>query len=65
VQRVLFPRYFALNAILSMGTLLGFAKQHPASAWDSLATIQVKINFIPIYSFSPNAKSNFLIYINQ
>lgn len=41
VQRVLFPRYFALNAVLSMGTLLGFARQHPASAWDTISTLQV------------------------
>ncbi|CAB3381249.1 Hypothetical predicted protein [Cloeon dipterum] len=40
VQRVLFPRYFTLNAVLSMGTLLGFVRQHPSSSWSNVHIIQ-------------------------
>ncbi|XP_059481551.1 transmembrane protein 205 [Neocloeon triangulifer] len=40
VQRVLFPRYFSLNAVLSMGTLLGFVRQHPSSSWSTVHSIQ-------------------------
>ncbi|XP_012274504.1 transmembrane protein 205 [Orussus abietinus] len=41
VQRVLFPRYFTLNACLSLTTLLIFVKHHPAHTWDTEVAIQV------------------------
>ncbi|XP_066582346.1 transmembrane protein 205 [Prorops nasuta] len=41
VQRVLFPRYFTINACLSLITLLIFIKHHPAYTWDSEIAIQV------------------------
>ncbi|XP_043284915.1 uncharacterized protein [Venturia canescens] len=41
VQRVLFPRYFTINACLSLTTLLIFVKHHPAQTWDREITIQV------------------------
>ncbi|KAL0134565.1 hypothetical protein PUN28_001394 [Cardiocondyla obscurior] len=41
VQRVLFPRYFTINACLSLITLLIFVKHHPAHTWDSEIAIQV------------------------
>ncbi|KAJ8684119.1 hypothetical protein QAD02_019911 [Eretmocerus hayati] len=41
VQRVLFPRYFTLNACLSLTTLLIYVKHHPAHSWDSEIAVQV------------------------
>lgn len=41
VQRVLFPRYFTINACLSLTTLLIFIKHHPTHTWDSEVAIQV------------------------
>ncbi|XP_012525345.1 transmembrane protein 205 [Monomorium pharaonis] len=41
VQRVLFPRYFTINACLSLITLLIFVKQHPTYTWDTEITVQV------------------------
>ncbi|XP_014472309.1 PREDICTED: transmembrane protein 205 [Dinoponera quadriceps] len=41
VQRVLFPRYFTINACLSLITLLIFVKHHPAHTWDTEIAIQV------------------------
>jgi hypothetical protein len=41
VQRVLFPRYFTINACLSLTTLLIFVKHHPAHTWDTEIAIQV------------------------
>ncbi|KAG7200536.1 hypothetical protein KM043_001098 [Ampulex compressa] len=41
VQRVLFPRYFTINACLSLTTLLIFVKHHPAHTWDTEVAIQV------------------------
>ncbi|XP_015517342.2 transmembrane protein 205 [Neodiprion pinetum] len=41
VQRVLFPRYFSLNACLSLITLLIFVKHHPMNTWDTEIAIQV------------------------
>lgn len=41
VQRVLFPRYFTINACLSLTTLLIFVKHHPAYTWDAEIAIQV------------------------
>ncbi|XP_035728129.1 transmembrane protein 205-like [Vespa mandarinia] len=41
VQRVLFPRYFTINACLSLITLLIFVKHHPIYTWDTELTIQV------------------------
>ncbi|KAF4529719.1 hypothetical protein B566_EDAN015348 [Ephemera danica] len=43
VQRVLFPRYFALNAALSLGALLGFSRQSPGSTWDNAHILQAAI----------------------
>ncbi|XP_017793558.1 PREDICTED: transmembrane protein 205 isoform X2 [Habropoda laboriosa] len=41
VQRVLFPRYFTINACLSLITLLIFVKHHPVHTWDTEISIQV------------------------
>lgn len=41
VQRILFPRYFTINACLSLITLLIFVKHHPAHTWDSEIAVQV------------------------
>ncbi|XP_024886555.1 transmembrane protein 205 [Temnothorax curvispinosus] len=41
VQRVLFPRYFTINACLSLITLLIFVKHHPAHTWDAEIGVQV------------------------
>ncbi|XP_029155625.1 transmembrane protein 205 isoform X2 [Nylanderia fulva] len=41
VQRVLFPRYFTINACLSLTTLLIFVKHHPAYTWDAEIAVQV------------------------
>ncbi|EZA56739.1 hypothetical protein DMN91_000016 [Ooceraea biroi] len=41
VQRVLFPRYFTINACLSLTTLLIFVKHHPTHTWDTEIAIQV------------------------
>ncbi|XP_011304006.1 transmembrane protein 205 [Fopius arisanus] len=41
VQRVLFPRYFTINACLSLTTLLIFIKHHPTHTWDSEIAIQI------------------------
>ncbi|XP_067217347.1 transmembrane protein 205 isoform X2 [Linepithema humile] len=41
VQRVLFPRYFTINACLSLITLFIFVKHHPVHTWDSEIAIQV------------------------
>ncbi|XP_076301234.1 transmembrane protein 205 isoform X1 [Lasioglossum baleicum] len=41
VQRILFPRYFTINACLSLTTLLIFIKHHPAHTWDTEIAIQV------------------------
>ncbi|OXU25730.1 hypothetical protein TSAR_004860 [Trichomalopsis sarcophagae] len=41
VQRVLFPRYFTLNACLSLTTLLIYVKHHPAHSWDAEIAVQV------------------------
>ncbi|XP_070149255.1 transmembrane protein 205 [Polyergus mexicanus] len=41
VQRVLFPRYFTINACLSLTTLLIFVKHHPAYMWDVEIAVQV------------------------
>ncbi|KAF7388437.1 hypothetical protein HZH68_012379 [Vespula germanica] len=41
VQRVLFPRYFTINACLSLITLLIFVKHHPIYTWDTELAIQV------------------------
>ncbi|KYN19663.1 PREDICTED: transmembrane protein 205 [Trachymyrmex cornetzi] len=41
VQRVLFPRYFTINACLSLITLLIFVKHHPTHTWDSEIAVQV------------------------
>ncbi|XP_043265781.1 transmembrane protein 205 [Colletes gigas] len=41
VQRILFPRYFTINACLSLTTLLIFIKHHPANTWDTEIAIQV------------------------
>ncbi|CAG5101828.1 Similar to tmem205: Transmembrane protein 205 (Xenopus laevis) [Cotesia congregata] len=41
VQRVLFPRYFTINACLSFITLVIFVKHHPVETWDTETTIQV------------------------
>ncbi|EFN81882.1 Transmembrane protein 205 [Harpegnathos saltator] len=41
VQRVLFPRYFTINACLSLTTLLIFVKHHPPHTWDTEIAIQV------------------------
>ncbi|XP_014225651.1 transmembrane protein 205 [Trichogramma pretiosum] len=41
VQRVLFPRYFSLNACLSLVTLLIYVKHHPAASWDWEIGLQV------------------------
>ncbi|XP_011639738.1 transmembrane protein 205 [Pogonomyrmex barbatus] len=41
VQRVLFPRYFTINACLSLTTLLIFVKHHPTHTWDTEIAVQV------------------------
>lgn len=41
VQRVLFPRYFTINACLSLITLIIFVKHHPVCTWDTELAIQV------------------------
>ena len=41
VQRILFPRYFTINACLSLITLLIFVKHHPTHTWDTEITTQV------------------------
>ncbi|XP_015432435.1 PREDICTED: transmembrane protein 205 [Dufourea novaeangliae] len=41
VQRILFPRYFTINACLSLTTLLIFVKHHPMHTWDTEITTQV------------------------
>ncbi|XP_015114254.1 transmembrane protein 205 [Diachasma alloeum] len=41
VQRVLFPRYFTINACLSFTTLLIFAKHHSGRIWESEITVQL------------------------
>ncbi|XP_011874210.1 PREDICTED: transmembrane protein 205 [Vollenhovia emeryi] len=41
VQRVLFPRYFTINACLSLITLLIFVKRHPTHTWDTEIAVQV------------------------
>lgn len=46
VQRVLFPRYFTINACLSLITLLIFVKHHPIYTWDTELAIQVCIKLL-------------------
>ncbi|KAJ4449237.1 hypothetical protein ANN_00634 [Periplaneta americana] len=41
VQQVLFPRYFGLNSVLSLVTLVVFVKLHPTSTWDTYTALQV------------------------
>lgn len=41
VQRILFPRYFTINACLSFTTLLIFVKYHPIRTWNTEIAIQV------------------------
>ncbi|KAK1125763.1 hypothetical protein K0M31_005307 [Melipona bicolor] len=41
VQRILFPRYFTINACLSLTTLLIFVKHHPIHTWNTEIAIQV------------------------
>lgn len=41
VQRVLFPRYFTINACLSLITLFIFVKHHPIYTWDAEIAVQV------------------------
>lgn len=41
VQQVLFPRYFGLNSVLSLVTLVIFVKLHPISTWDAYLALQV------------------------
>ncbi|XP_008544766.1 uncharacterized protein LOC103569312 [Microplitis demolitor] len=41
VQRVLFPRYFTINACLSFITLVIFVKHHPFHTWDTEIATQV------------------------
>lgn len=51
VQRILFPRYFTINACLSFTTLLIFVKHHPTHTWDTEIAIQVrKINQSKFYN---------------
>lgn len=40
VQRVLFPRYFTINAILSLITILTFVK-YPIQNWDTEISVQL------------------------
>lgn len=44
VQRVLFPRYFTINACLSFITLVIFVKHHPFHTWDTEIATQVSFN---------------------
>lgn len=41
VQQVLFPRYFGLNSVLSLVTLVIFVKLHPTGTWDAYVALQV------------------------
>ncbi|XP_015609859.1 transmembrane protein 205 [Cephus cinctus] len=41
VQRILFPRYFTINATLSLTTLLIFVKHHPTHSWDTEIAVQI------------------------
>ncbi|XP_043468138.1 transmembrane protein 205 [Leptopilina heterotoma] len=41
IQRVLFPRYFTINACMSFITLLIFVSRHPAHSWDFELKVQV------------------------
>lgn len=50
VQRVLFPRYFTINACLSLTTLVIFVKRHSADTWDGEIAIQVR-DFFGIYAY--------------
>lgn len=50
VQRVLFPRYFTINACLSLITLLIFVKHHPTHTWDTEIAIQVRKCYL-FYTF--------------
>ncbi|XP_034193518.1 transmembrane protein 205 [Osmia lignaria lignaria] len=45
VQRILFPRYFTINACLSFTTLLIFVKYHPIHTWNTEIAIQVGAMF--------------------
>ncbi|XP_067009319.1 transmembrane protein 205 [Anabrus simplex] len=41
VQRVLFPKYFGMNSILSAITLYIFVSLHPSNTWDTCIALQV------------------------
>lgn len=45
VQRILFPRYFTINACLSLITLLIFVKHHPTHTWNTEIATQVCIRW--------------------
>ncbi|KAK7869063.1 hypothetical protein R5R35_000784 [Gryllus longicercus] len=41
VQKVLFPKYFGINSVLSLLTIVMFVKLHPSSSWDLYTGVQV------------------------
>ncbi|XP_051169186.1 transmembrane protein 205 [Leptopilina boulardi] len=41
IQRVLFPRYFTINACMSFITVLIFVNHHPVHSWDSELKLQI------------------------
>ncbi|KAK0083223.1 hypothetical protein PV325_009152 [Microctonus aethiopoides] len=49
VQRVLFPRYFTINACFSITTLIIFLKYHAFHTWDTEIAIQVGALFTALF----------------
>lgn len=47
VQKILFPKYFSLNSLLSAITLIQFGKMHvAANVWDVHTYLQVRAVYI-------------------
>lgn len=52
VQKVLFPKYFLLNSILSLITLVIYLNHHNAELFKKEVLIQVTLSFIPMFIYS-------------
>lgn len=57
VQKILFPKYFSLNSLLSAITLIQFGKMHvAANAWDVHTYLQVRTQRLYLYLRVHNVK---------
>lgn len=56
VQKILFPKYFSLNSLLSAITLIQFGKMHvAANAWDAHTYLQVRTHGLYLFLRVHNA----------